>query len=80
MVFIKDIKDNNRRRTVVTSTTGESRLVTHTDFALLSHGALALPTQGNPSSLLECNYFRLELEIPEAQTQARGSDDRLLRI
>ena len=38
MVLNKDTKDHDRRRTVITSTTGESRLVTHHEFAVLSHG------------------------------------------
>ena len=38
MVLIKDTKDHDRRRTVITSTTGESRLVARNDFAVLSQG------------------------------------------
>ena len=78
MLFIKDTKDHDRRRTVITSDMGETRLVTHNAFELISHGdvihlsPLAPPVQGDSIALLEYKNFRLELDFPEAQTQASG--------
>lgn len=89
MVFIKDTKDHDRRRAVISSTAGESRLVTHNAFRtgmLLSHRdvihltPLASPIQGDPSTLLDYKYFRLELDFPEAQTQASGPEVQTWRM
>ena len=68
---ITDTKDHDRRRTVNTNRVGESPLNTRricTPFRDVIHFTpLAQPILGNPSSLLEYNYFRLEFDVPEAQ-------------
>ena len=47
-------------------------LLSHRDVIHLT--PLASPIQGDPSTLLDYKYFRLELDFPEAQTQASGPE------
>ena len=85
-VKIQDTKDHERRRTVLVSQTGVSRVINYYDFQPLMHGDLihltprAPPIQGDPSVLYDYHCFRFELDfpaiIPRADALVQSDRDR----
>lgn len=80
-VSLKDTKDHDRRSTVITSPTGDRRVVTHDSFMPLSHGdiihlsPLAPPIQEDHGILQDYQSFRLELDFLEARPPVRADSD-----